>query len=177
MEMPDIEADERPRRLPRRRLQIGLFGFLMFIGFLGVSIGIIATHFRDYRKERRLVEEDKEALQGTWEGRGFPVLLFAGDSVVSAPGGMYEETGRFDINPTTYPKTIDITFGDQDARGYLGTYAYELEGDTLRLTLIGSSSTGSPSGWESAKGQRTFVLHRGANARKGRPGGRQLGKQ
>jgi uncharacterized protein (TIGR03067 family) len=89
------------------------------------------------------VTKEKKLLQGTWvvqsvsragkatdDGKGAEIE-FAGDQVtfkMKKGDEQKEMKGKYKIDPTKKPKTIDIQFTEKKGLGI-----YELEGDTLRV--------------------------------------------
>jgi uncharacterized protein (TIGR03067 family) len=112
--------------------------------------------------------KDEEAIVGTWKaekfddgsGKELPAELVAqfrftfkkdGKLTVANPGGK-EKDGEYKLDPAAKTKAIDILVkGDKDTIG-----VYELDGDTLKISMIADSKT-RPTEFK-ASGKGTFVM-------------------
>lgn len=122
---------------------------------------------QDDKKDDAKKEMDK--LQGTWKTDsiasmgmtvtsaqfGESTLVVKDDKYVFTLSGEKEE-GTLKIDPSKKPKTMDvvITGGQEKGKTQLGVY--ELEGDTLKVTVNMPGETDRPK--EMGKGHSTFTF-------------------
>ena len=159
MDPPTIETDGYSYRRLRRGCQISLFGFLILVGIMGMTIGLVGRHLLQERHTREMIEAHLSRLQGRWIGSGAD-LFFNGDVFVwtfRGPGGR-ERYGKIEIHPASSPKTIDFRATWSNGASH-DEFQYELEEDRLRLVFFGATSTSMKQGWKSATGaDRKFEL-------------------
>ena len=115
------------------------------------------------------VEAELARFEGTWrvasmeiEGKLIPeanykdeVMVLKGDrSTTTTPGG--EIKGVFKVNPTTVPKTIDVTVAGGPGKGRTHLGIYELNGDTYKV-CIGLTGKPRPTEFTTKPGSGTVL--------------------
>ena len=109
-------------------------------------------------------KSDKDLFQGPWklvaidkEGEKAPQELidnikiaFKGDKVVMEFMGMSKE-GDFRLDPSTKPKSIDMTIDDKAVKGI-----YQLDGNSLKICL--KDGGGRPTKFETAAGSQSILI-------------------
>jgi uncharacterized protein (TIGR03067 family) len=117
-------------------------------GLAVLAVGfLVGADDREAAKSRAIQAELKK-FEGTWrthqveaEGKVIPIeglqsdrLILKGDRFTTkTPRGSL--SGVFQVDPTTTPKTIDVTFTDGPAKGKTHEGIYELESDTYKVCM------------------------------------------
>jgi RNA polymerase sigma factor (sigma-70 family) len=120
-----------------------------------------------------LEERDEKKLQGDWkmvggvfDGRQFPlgprppIWNIQGDKIIQRINGQ-EDHLTFKLAPDQKPKEIDLTLTDERGRpkgDEVLKWAYELDGDTLRLCLPTPDETARPKEVASKPGSKTMLM-------------------
>lgn len=117
-------------------------------------------------------KEDKDALQGTWkvvrveEGGQSKEdedirMTFSGDEFSIKRGGQIAFKGKFKIDPSKKPKTIDLEITEDikdEFKGKTGLGIYALEGDTLKLCASHPGETERPEEFSAPTGAERLFL-------------------
>jgi uncharacterized protein (TIGR03067 family) len=97
------------------------------------------------------VISDKDALQGTWIVKSetpaqgelkFNTIRFDGDKAITKPNGK-DYPADFILDPSKNPKEIDLLFKDPTDKDVALHGIYELNGDTLRITITKPDDLGT----------------------------------
>jgi uncharacterized protein (TIGR03067 family) len=123
------------------------------------------------------VREELKRLEGTWDvvsmvqdGDDKPLVgtmkglqaVIAGDQRTLRAGTTVLVQGSFRIDPTTRPRTIDVTITRGASRGQVLEGIYDLDGDTLRVCL---AAKGGPRPTEMSSkpdSGQTLMVHKAA---------------
>ena len=118
-------------------------------------------------------KKDREALQGTWrwvlsEQGGKELgddlrqhtLIFEKDTFAVKLGGRVIVGGRFKLDPSKSPKTIDLQITEGQDKGKAQVGVYELDGDTFKLCVARAGETERPTTMEAKEGNLLFEFKR-----------------
>jgi uncharacterized protein (TIGR03067 family) len=126
--------------------------------------------------------KDLEAFKGSWtlishevDGKKFSEEEFK-DEIVTHDGlGRFScrrgdrvlGAGTVKLDPTTKPKSIDVTWTEGEHRGKTGLGIYEIDGDTIRVCCARPGGRGRPAEFsaEVGSGRILIVLKRRSLAR------------
>jgi uncharacterized protein (TIGR03067 family) len=125
------------------------------------------------------VTKDLEAFKGSWrlishevDGKKFSEEEIK-DEIVTHDGlGKFScrrgdkvlGAGTVKLDPTTKPKTIDVTFTEGEHRGKTGLAIYEIDGDTLRVCCARPGNGGRPADFSAKVGSgRTLIVFKRRN--------------
>jgi uncharacterized protein (TIGR03067 family) len=101
---------------------------------------------------KKFSEEEIKDVIATTDGSG-RCSVRRGDKVIG------EGTAKFD--PTTKPKTIDVTFTAGEHKGKTALGIYEFEGDTFRVCITRPGGDGRPTEFSARAGSgRTLVVYK-----------------
>jgi len=142
---------------------------LMVFGFLVAMIGLAAVVRAD---DKDADKKDKGKLQGTWNavsgesgGKEQPEakehsLIFKGDEFSVKKGDKVMVKGKFKIDSSKKPKTIDmdIAEGSDDVKGKTAEGIYKLEGDDLTWCVDEPGSGNRPKEFATKEGTKTMLV-------------------
>ena len=101
---------------------------------------------------KKFSEEEIKDVIATTDGSG-RCWVRRGDKLIG------EGTAKFD--PTTKPKTIDITFTEGEHKGKTALGIYEFEGDTFRVCITRPGGDGRPMEFSAKAGSGcTLVVYK-----------------
>ncbi len=147
----------------RRHVLVMVFGF--FAAAIGVST-LVGAEDKDADKK------DKDKLQGTWnavsgESGGKEQaeakehsLIFKGDEFSVKRGDKVLVKGKFKIDSSKKPKTIDmeIAEGSDDVKGKTAEGIYKVEGDGLTWCVDEPGSGNRPKEFATKEGTKTMLV-------------------
>jgi uncharacterized protein (TIGR03067 family) len=117
-----------------------------------------------FKKEYQKLAGTWRALSGVSNGKkmtlpkGKTVILnLKGNQFTIKIGAKVAQFGTFKLDPTTTPKSQDMTPGNGGYKGQTIPAIYELNGDTLRVCL-GPPNRGRPKEFSSKKGSRRTLF-------------------
>jgi uncharacterized protein (TIGR03067 family) len=138
------------------------------LAVLALGLCVALVNAQDDKKDD--VKKELENLQGTWKtqlveessGNRAGVAEFGDSSLVVKDDkyvftmGRDKEEGTLKVDPTKKPKTMDVVITAGESKGKTQLGVYELDGDTLKVTVNDPGDANRPK--EMGKGAATFTF-------------------
>jgi uncharacterized protein (TIGR03067 family) len=147
--------------------------------FLSTTLTLLIVIAGPQAEKDRLVREDLKALQGAWivmsvtnDGKEFPPpselkklhlhMVIEGDKYKTKAGDVAQALGegRWEIDPTTTPKSINQVSTAANDKGRTSYGIYKYAGDELRMCFApeGASKDKRPTEFESKTGTKVQLM-------------------
>jgi uncharacterized protein (TIGR03067 family) len=140
------------------------------LALLGASVSLAAEPAaKEAKKTETAVGDDAKDIEGTWKvvslaNDGSPraesemIFVIGGGKITPIVGGKAKNTGRYDLDATTTPKSIDLL---ESPRG-IARGIYSLSGDELKMCIAEKPGAPRPTKFEpeATSGTAVVVLKR-----------------